>query len=418
MKILIVNTSDIQGGAARAAYRLHRALLAKGEDSQMLVQSKASDDYKVIGPENKIQKAIGKIRPTLDLIPVRLYKDRTKTLFSPSLLPFSSVLKRINEINPDVVHLHWIAGGMMRTEDLAKIKAPIVWSLHDMWAFTGGCHYDEDCGAYQKECGVCPVLGSNKYQDLSRKILRRKHTTYEKTPNLNIIGVSQWLVDCAKKSSLFAERPIYRLPNPIDTDVFAPFNKQEARSLLNLPQDKKLVLFGAIGATSDPRKGFKELSQALKNVPESHQLVVFGSSEPYTPQGLKQKVHYLGYLHDDVSLRVLYSAADVMVVPSLQEAFGQTATESMACGTPVVAFGATGLLDILDHQLNGYLAKPFETHDLANGINWVLNHPKPEQLAQSAREKIVSVFDSKIVAKKYILLYRDIIHKANTLIAK
>ena len=161
MKILIVNTSDIQGGAARAAYRLHQALLTEGVDSQMLVQSQSSDDFTVIGPQTKVQKALGKLRPTLDSLPVHRYKDRTKTLFSPSWLPFSSIVERINSINPDVVHLHWIAGGMIRIEDLPKIKAPIVWSLHDMWAFTGGCHYDEECGAYQKQCGTCPVLGSN-----------------------------------------------------------------------------------------------------------------------------------------------------------------------------------------------------------------------------------------------------------------
>lgn len=171
MKILIVNTSDIQGGAARASYRLHRALLNSGIDSQMLVQSKSSDDFTVIGPITKVQKAIAKMRPTLDSLPVRWFKNRTKTLFSPSWFGFSNVVDKINEINPDIVHLHWICGGMMTIEDIARIKAPIVWSLHDMWAFTGGCHYDEGCEGYKESCGNCKVLGSNKENDLSKKFL-------------------------------------------------------------------------------------------------------------------------------------------------------------------------------------------------------------------------------------------------------
>jgi glycosyltransferase involved in cell wall biosynthesis len=413
MKILIVNTYDIQGGAARAAYRLHKALLEAGIDSQMLVQSKSSDDFTVLGPQTKFQKAMGKLRPTLDSIPVQRYPKRTKTFFSPSWLPLTGLVDKINSLNPDVVHLNWIVGGLMRIEDLAKIKAPIVWCLNDMWGFTGGCHYDDSCAGYQKQCGTCPVLGSDKINDLSRRVYQRKQACYALLPTMTIIGVSKWLADCAASSSLFKNNPIVTIPNPIDTQTFAPYNQLEARSLFNLPQDKKLILFGAIGATSDSRKGYNELVQALEHLPTEYELVVFGSSEPQIPQGFKQKTYYLGHLYDDLSLRVLYSAADVMVVPSLQEAFGQTASESLSCGTPVVAFGATGLLDIVDHQINGYLAKPFDIHDLANGIDWVLNHVKPDFLANAARAKVLREFDGPLVAKKYIQLYKDIILQNN-----
>lgn len=172
MKILIVNTSDIDGGAARAAYRLHKALITQGIDSQMLVQSKSSDDYRVVGENHKIRRILNKLRPFLDSIPIRFYKNRTKTLFSSSWLTFSSIVDKINEINPDIVHLHWICNGMIKIEDIARIKAPIVWSLHDMWAFTGGCHYDEECGRYEQECGNCKVLGSNKDNDLSKNVFK------------------------------------------------------------------------------------------------------------------------------------------------------------------------------------------------------------------------------------------------------
>src|SRR5690606_508603 len=183
MKVLIVNTSDIQGGAARAAYRLHKALLTEGVDSQMLVQSKSSDDFNVLGPQTKFQKAMGKLRPTLDSIPVRRYPERTKTQISPSRVPFAGREDKINALNPDVVHLHWIAGGMMRIEDLAKINAPIVWSLHDNWAFTGGCHIMWECERYKQSCGVCPRLASKKENDLSSKVWLRKQNTFAKLPD-------------------------------------------------------------------------------------------------------------------------------------------------------------------------------------------------------------------------------------------
>ena len=281
------------------------------------------------------------------------------------------------------------------------------------YLITGGCHYDEECGNYQEQCGTCPVLGSNKLQDLSRKVWLRKQANFGKMANLNIIGLSRWLVDCAKQSSLFQDTPVFNLPNPIDTNTFSPFDKQQARALLNLPQDKNLVLFGAMGAISDPRKGFKELAEALTHLDaDNTELVVFGSSQPKTSQGLKQKAHYLGQLHDDVSLRVLYSAADVMIVPSLQENLSNAIMESLACGTPVVGFAIGGNSDLIEHQITGYLAKPYNATDLAQGIEWVMNASNYQEISQSSREKVLREFDSQVVAKKYIDLYNQIIKGA------
>ncbi|EOW9092347.1 glycosyltransferase family 4 protein [Vibrio cholerae] len=414
MKILIVNTSDIQGGAARAAYRLHKALLAEGVDSQMLVQSKSSDDFTVLGPQSKLQKVMGKVRPSLDSIPIRRYKQRTKTLFSPSWVPFSGLVDKINGLNPDVVHLHWINAGMLRIEDLARIKAPIVWSLHDMWAFTGGCHYDDGCSAYKRQCNQCPVLVSNNVKDLSFKVWQRKQVVFPQLSQMTIIGLSKWLTECASSSTLFRDNRVVNLPNPIDTKVFSPFNNIDARKLFNLPLDKKLILFGAMGATSDTRKGFHELAQSLEYLSQDYELIIFGSNEPQTLQGFKQKTHYLGQLHDDVSLRVLYSAADVMVVPSLQENLSNAIMESLACATPVVGFAIGGNSDLIEHQKTGYLAQPFDTQDLANGIDWVIQHKQPEQLSLAAREKVIREFDSKVVAGKYIALYEQMLQQSCT----
>lgn len=410
MRVLIINESDNEGGAARAAYRLHQALLESGVDSVMIVQSKLLDDFTVLGPQNKIIKVIGKIRPIIDNLPVRFYKDRTRTLFSPAWLPFSLITDNINALNPDVVHLHWVTGGLLRIEDLAKIKAPVVWSLHDDWGFTGGCHIKWECNRYQQACGQCPRLGSLKENDLSRRIFSRKQKTFAKIQDLTVIGLSRWLTDCANQSTLLKKFNVINLPNLLNINLFAPFDKQHARALFNLPLDKKLILFGALSATSDINKGYKELTESLLHIDtENTELVVFGSGQPKISQGFKQKAHYLGRLYDDVSLRILYAAADVMVVPSLQENLSNAIMESLACATPVVAFNIGGNSDMIEHLTNGYLAIPYDTTDLANGIEWVLNNPGYEVLCLNARKKVVTEFDSKIVALKYIELYSSLI---------
>jgi len=409
MKILMVSESDSKGGAAKAAYRLYESLLGANIDSQMLVQNKEGDDNAIIGPVTKIQRAISKVRPTLDELPVSLYRNRTKTIFSPAWLPFSNIVKKINEINPDIVHLHWVCGGMIKIEDIAKIKAPIVWTLHDNWVFTGGCHIMWDCEKYKDACGACPRLGSQKENDLSRKIFNRKKKIFSQKKDITIVGVSRWLNECSKTSMLLKDKRHINLPNAIDTNIYKPFSKQRSRELWNFPENKKLVLFGAI-STSNINKGFNELREALLKLQNVEiELVVFGNRGYDESQKFGFKTHNVGYLHDDVSLVALFSAVDVMIVPSRQEAFGQTASEAMACGTPVVAFGHTGLLDIVDHKDNGYLAKSLDTSDLAYGIEWVLNNEKYDKLCNNAREKVLKAFDSKIVSQKYIALYKDIL---------
>ncbi|WP_454966424.1 glycosyltransferase family 4 protein [Capnocytophaga leadbetteri] len=408
MKILHVNTTDIEGGAARAAYRLHKALLKNGVESQMLVQKKISDDYTIqTVAKTKIGKFLNFLRPYIDSLPLRKYKNRTKTPFSPAWVPFSKVVDRINEINPDIVHLHWICGGMIRIEDLSKIKQPIVWTMHDMWAFTGGEHIDEGQGHYLEECGNSKVLNSHKEIDLSRIGWIRKNKTYQKLRNLIVISPSKWMYQEALKSSLLKKKTHYLFPNVLNTKIFKPLEKDKARELWNISQDKKIILFGSVKASSDPNKGYSFLREALALLKtENTEIIIFGCSNPKEEELIQYKINYVGHLYDDISLISLYSCADVMIVPSKQESFGQTASEAMACGTPVVAFDTTGLRDIIDHKINGYLAEPFNSEDLKNGIEWLLNNENYEILSKNAREKVVSHFSEEVLIPKFIELYR------------
>lgn len=410
MKILHVSCADISGGAGRAAYRLHKSLLSAGQASEMLVSNKGSGDFTVNGASGRLDEIWKKLRPYFDRVPLIFYPDRSKALFSPAWLPFSGIAERIKILQPDIVHLHWVCEGTMRIEDLAGINVPLVWSLTDMWPFTGGCHYDDNCGRYVNDCGSCPQLKSTKAKDLSHRVWSRKKTVY-KPLDLTIVGKSRWIAAAASESSLMREKKVVVLPNPIDTAVFSPLEKPLAKKLLNLPLDKKFILFGANEATDDPRKGFKELSAALQTIGSKDvELVIFGSNRPRKPPEFPFKSHYIGNLRDDLSLRILYSAAEVMVVPSLQENLSNAILESLACGTPVVSFNIGGNSDLVDHAQNGYLSAPLDVEDLARGITWVLNSPKYEELCSAAREKVLRLFDSRIVASRYISLYEEILN--------
>jgi len=409
MKILIVNTSDIQGGAARAAYRLYIALQEQNVDCTILSNEKSSDDFSVTAVTNTNKsKLFAKVASFRDRSLLKKYPNKTKTLFSSNKYSSGGAVKAINAINADVVHLHWVNHGMLTIEDIAKINAPIVWSLHDMWLFTGGCHYDEECGKYIDNCGECKVLKSLVKNDLSRSVLDRKIKAFQRIKKLTVVGLSKWLKKSAESSSLLKNSKVVNLPNPIKTTQFKPNNKKLSRELWELPQDKKLVLFGAMGATSDPRKGFDELSSAFKKINRDDMaFVVFGSSAPLIPINLGCEIYYVGSLSDDVSLVTLYSAVDVMVVPSIQENLSNAIMESLACAIPVVGFDIGGNSDLIEHKNNGYLAKPFDTQDLADGIEWILDNEKYDELCFNARDKVMREFDNEVVAKKYIQLYKE-----------
>jgi glycosyltransferase involved in cell wall biosynthesis len=410
MRILLLSASDLQGGAGRASYRLHNSLLEANVDSHMLVQRKKSSDNKVIGPSSRINQIISTLRSYIDGLPLKIYRRKTKTMFSILWLPFSSIPNKINKINPDIVHIHWVGSGMVSLEDFTKINAPIVLSLHDMWAFTGGCHYDENCNGYESGCGNCKVLGSQKEYDLSKKIFQTKEKIFSQISNLTLVGLSRWIEKSSKESIIFKNKRFVNIPNPIDINIFKPFNQNSSRDLWSLPKNKKLILFGAMSATSDLRKGFLELSGAVKDLKgKDIELVVFGSNKPLNNINLNLKIHYLGNIDNDEGLAKLYSAADVMIVPSLQENLSNSIMESLSCGTPVVGFNIGGNSDMIEHKKNGYLSAPFKPDSLKSGIEWVLNSPNYNQLCKNARNKVIHEFDSKVVAKKYIKLYEEIL---------
>ena len=419
MKILLLSTNDNSPGAARGAYRLHQGLQHIGVDSQMLVQTKQTDNKKVIGSldSSGIGQVIAGARLTLGQFPLKFYPHRDRSKYSLQWLP-DNIASKVAHLEPDLINLHWVCSSYLQIETLAKLNKPLVWTLRDMWAFTGGCHYSGDCDRYTSSCGACPQLKSSKNCDLSRWVWQRKAKAW-KNLDLTIVALSSWLAKCAKSSSLFKDLPIKVIPNGIDTNTFKPMNKKIAREQLNLPQDKKLVFFGAARATSDKRKGFEPLQKALQHLSKSGyqdelELVIFGGGRPDNPPDFGFKEHYLGKFSDALLLALIYSAADVFVAPSLEENLANTVMEAIACGTPCVAFDIGGMPDLIEHQQNGYLAEPYKIEDLGKGIAWVLeNEARHQKLSYRAREKVEQEFTLETPAHRYASLFNEILEKNN-----
>jgi glycosyltransferase involved in cell wall biosynthesis len=408
--VIHLNHSDITGGAARAAYRIHHALRASGADSRMWVNQAAAGDWTVEGPSSKRDKALAMFRPQLVRPLVSALKTGNPIIHSPSILP-SGWVKRINASDADLVHVHWLQGEMLSIADVGRIEKPLVWTLHDMWAFCGAEHLASDDrwrDGYRKDNRPPHESGL----DLNRWTWQRKRKHWQRP--MHIVAPSQWLSDCVRESALMRDWPVSVVPNCLDTDRWAPLDKALARELLGLPTDIPLIAFGSYSANAAPHKGFDLLQAALQQlrhepVVRGLELVVFGQLAPQSPPSLSFPIHYTGHLRDDLSLRALFSGADVVVVPSRQEAFGQAASEAHACGTPVVVFDTGGLPDIVEHQRTGYLAKAFDTKDLAQGIAWVLAQRESGLLGKCAREKAVAQFSEHVVSAQYVSVYESAI---------
>ncbi|MDR0732968.1 MAG: glycosyltransferase family 4 protein [Dysgonamonadaceae bacterium] len=418
MNILILSTSERTGGAAIAANRLMKALINKGINAKALVLNKQTSDKNVISVRSSfIKKQLARFNFLWErwIIFVDNRFSR-RNLFRVSIANVGFDISGHPLVkSADIIHIHWINQGFLSLNGIKKLVQtgkPIVWTMHDMWLCTGVCHYAWQCEKYVEQCGNCMFLNSNRTKDLSYKVLREKQFLSE--TNIQIVTVSSWLKELAAKSVLTKSLNISVIPNVIDTSVFTPLNKQTARDQLSFPKDKKIILMGA-AKLNDPIKGFEYLRQALALLKEKRDdllLVLFGKIKNCDTFLSDLAVeHIFMDAIEDVSLIVqLYAAADVTVVPSHYETFGQTLSEAMACGCPTVSFDNSGQTDIIDHKVNGYLAKYQDVEDLANGIEWILFDANYQQLSQNAYQKAVNFYSEEIITIQYMQLYENAIN--------
>lgn len=411
MRVAIVSNSDTQGGAARASFRLMSALVRYGINCSMMVKDKRSCSEHVFENKSKWAWIKGLIYRKISTSLTCFQKTSSCSLHSLNIFG-SDLDKIIDRVEPSVVNLHWINFETLSIRQVAKLKQPVVLTLHDMWAFCGSEHLAKDTpdAAFRQGYGQ----GSEDYVSglkLNKYIWKLKKKYWHR--RFRIVAPSNWMATCAKESALFNGWDVSVIPNPLDTRVFRPLEQSFCRKVFNLPKDKKLIGFGAFGGVRDSNKGFDLLEQALLSLDdkESYHCVVFGQSNASDSSKLPITATYLGHLSDDTSLSVVYNALDVMVIPSRQENLPQTGTEATACGTPVVAFKTSGLLDVVEHMETGFLAKPFDTSELANGITWCIENNSNGRLSINSKKRAEKLWAYDIVAAQYTQLFETVVAK-------
>ncbi|MFQ6609404.1 MAG: glycosyltransferase [Fidelibacterota bacterium] len=407
MKVLHLSQNDYLTGAARAAYRLHRGLGKLHVESVMIVDHKVTSDRHVIGPRGDRPPLRTRLRRKAAHTILRYQKSSNRVLHSLNCFP-SGLHRVINAMSVDVIHLHWIHDEMISIREIALIRKPLVWTFHDTWAFCGAEHvlplqnYSRPWDGYTRENRSVADRGV----DLDRWVWRQKRRFWRQI-SVQVVTPSNWLKHQVTASRLFRDHPIHVIPNPIDTDVYCPGDRQTARRELSLPTEKTLLGVFHISEQDAIHKGRAILMDALSilvaQIPD-WKLVVMGGGTTDQYSGLSPKI--LQFNHSDKSLVKFYRALDVFILPSMMDNLPNTAVESLACGTPVVAFRIGGIPDIIDNKKNGYLAQPGNPVDLVRGIRWTLDNR--DRLSAGAQEKAIRVFRSTVVAKQFENLYQQV----------
>lgn len=411
MKIFHCNTTT-SGGAANAVKRLNAALCAENVYSNIgssVGEQYLSNQFRVPG---KWKGRYCKFALRMEVNLMNFLQTDERSIYS--ICAFTNrIYKEINRYECDIVHLHWVQHNFIPFCNFPYINRPLVLTMHDTWPFTGGCHYPKGCEQYTSGCTACPHVRKNAQWFISY-VTRMKKRSY-RASNINFIAPSRAFFEMGRKSSLLEGCRLHHIPNAIDTTSYAPMDQVLARKLLNIAPEGFTLLFGAESATSDSRKGYDLLVQALRRLPmyftKPVRLLVFGGTDGVGAIG-SYPIHYLGRLHDDLTLRTAYAAADVFVCPSREDNLPNTVMESLACGTPVASFAVGGIPDMVDDKINGCLATPEEPDSLAYAISYILgNSERRSRMQYTARKIALERYAMKIIAKKHIELYSNIINK-------
>jgi glycosyltransferase involved in cell wall biosynthesis len=418
LKVVHLNTYDGNGGAGRACLRLSDALNVNGIQSKVLVYYKFGNNPKIDGLSTSI---FAKGKAIFNILAERyLSKWLSKSVKTPFSLQWfgRSVIKHPDVKSADIIHLHWVNHGFLSPKFLAQLdelEKPIVWTFHDSNAFTGGCHVRYGCENYHQQCGNCPILKFDGKNDISHKTWLRKQKAYKEV-NFHIVAPSKWMASSIKFSSLLGTRLTSVIPNTIETNIFKPYVKAEAKKILKINPDKFVLMSGFMPSKNDKHKGTPYLIEALEILAkrkgidkENIELVIFGNKEKSEMPTFPFKTTFLGTINKDEHLAKCYSAADAFITPSLEDNLPNTVMESLACATPVIAFTTGGIPDMVSHLKNGYLAKYQNAEDLANGIEWLYHRPNKEEVQKEARLSVLTHFSEKVIAQKHIDLYEHLI---------
>ena len=318
-------------------------------------------------------------------------------------------------VEADIIFLHWV-NSFVSTQtviELLKLNKPVIWVMHDMWVFTGGCHCDEECGKYEVGCGECPLLNSHDINDITHRNIKEKAKVYADS-NITFVALSDWELSCAQRSMALQDCKIVKISNPLDLNLFCPMKRKyyqkQKQKMLPALLGKKVILFGANKAIEDKNKGFNYLIESLRYLdPQKYCVVCFGCEvqKQEIEMMISMDIIYLGMIYDEHELAVWYNVADVFVAPSLQESFCYTVCEALACGTPVAAFATGGIMDQIEHMKNGYLAKVRDVYDLAKGIEFCIENR--DKITKNARNGTLQKNDYAKIGEEYAQLCSNIL---------
>jgi len=424
MKILHISKKDIVGGAAIAAHRLHTDLLYLGFDSLLFTARKEALDPRVITywPNStfsaRIKRAVRNKRITRDFSKYKTSRPAGAEIFSDDRSRFGrEIVEQLPEC--DIINLHWISGFIDYKTffgSTARYLPPIVWTLHDMNAFTGGCHYDFGCEKYKHGCGACPQLGSNDPDDLSHRTWVRKKKIFDQLSrkDLHVVAPSNWLAGKAAESRLLKRFKVSIIRNGLNTEDFAPRDKHHAREALGIPTDANTIVFIA-QSVQNKRKGFELLQTALGEGEDIENLFLVTIGKNKSALNLNIPTLQIGYLESDRLLSLIYSAADLFVIPSLQDNFPNTVLESLACGTPVVGFDSSGISEMVQSSQTGILTPAGDIVKLRAAIADLLsNKLKRNKMALNCRSTALKLYAPGTQARNYENLYESIIRNRNS----
>lgn len=415
-RVVHVSASDSCGGAARGAFRLHQALRKNGEDSHMYVlnqDSKGSAIHRYQPPDGllpRLQRMFRKEYLRFIQKPYQHRRPQSCEHFRDDRSPYGNDLWDQMPA-ADILNLHWVAGFIdYRKFFSLAATTPVVWTIHDMNPFTGGCHYDLGCGRYEGKCGVCPQLGSVKEYDLSRRIHRRKQQALRQLDpeKVRIVAGSYWLAAAARKSRLFSDFNVTTIHYGLDPTAFRPRNRMALRASLEIPESAFVVLFAA-DELHNQRKGLPLLLKALQQMAGQREVYLLSVGDGACTLNTPFVHIHLGRFTSDDMLSIFYSAGDCFIIPSLQEVFGLTALEAMACGTPVIGFATGGIPDMVKPGRTGLLAESNDVGDLAEKIFWMMEHPEEtRRMGRNARALVEREFTVANQARKYSSLYEEL----------
>ena len=420
MKILLIAKHPSTGGAAIASSRLLKALASRGLDVKMLVQEGAAEDQGIYSTTRGwLKKQINLFRFIVERL-VFLRHERSRDIrFLFSLANTGeSIVRNPLVAEADIIHLHWINAGFLSLKslkELLNLGKPVVWTFHDMWPFTGGCHYSLECGEYTRECGQCPYLKKPGERDLSHRIWKKKEKLF-RDARVTVVTPSTWLGDCVRESSLLSHWQCIAIHNPVDHEQFKPAERETACRNLGLDPSKKYILFGAANV-KNMLKGFTYFREAIEILAQKYEhvngteILLFGKSARDMMQAFPLPVREFAFVRSERTMIDLYSASHLFVIPSLQDNLPNTILESMFCGTPVIGFRTGGIPEMIRHRENGYLADLRSSGDLAEGIAWGLAAESYERLSARTRETAMERFSMESSLQGHLEVYRNMINQ-------